>query len=97
MRFALIAAALAAASLGACGDDNDDVATNDYDRVAERGAPGETPDYRFNPPSANPDMRDIAPPVESSPLTPQLEPSSPLAPPPGSPPPVLPAPESTPG
>ena len=97
MRIALMAAALAAVSLGACGD-NDKVAANDRDRVvAEREAPGQTPDYRFNPPSANPDMREIAPPIESSPLTPQLKPTDPLAPPPGSPPPPLPAPESTPG
>lgn len=96
MKIALMAAALAAASLGACSD-NGDVTANDYDRVAERDGPGQTPDYRFNPPSANPDMRDIAPPVDSSPLTPQLKPTEPLAPPPGSPPPPLPAPESTPG
>jgi len=94
MRIALIAAALAAASLGAC--DNNDLAGNRYDRMAERESTIETPDYRYNPPSANPDLRDIAPPVKNSPVTPQLEPNNPLAPPPGSPPPPLPAPQSAP-
>ncbi len=95
MRIALIAAALAVGSLGACSD-KDSMASNGDDRMAERGSTIETPDYRYNPPSASPDLRDIAPPVETSPVTPQLEPTNPLVPPPGSPPPPLPAPESAP-
>ena len=95
MRIALIAATLAARSLGACSG-NDGMASNGDDRMAERESTTETPDYRYNPPSASPDLRDIAPPAETSPATPQLQPTHPLAPPPGSPPPPLPPPESAP-
>lgn len=101
MRLALMAspmaAIIAALALAACNDDRQ-VASNQYDGVSQ-SAPVETPDYRYAPPNANPDLRDIPPPIDmpASPGQPRDQ-NNPLATPPASPPPVLPAPaESAPG
>jgi len=84
---ASVAAALATGSLSACGET--EVALYDEsDRATERQAAQETPDYRFNPPLVNPDLRDIPRPLDTTP-TPPVDSTNPAAPPP--------IPESVPG
>ena len=99
MRLALGAPVMtiaAAVALGGCSDDSL-MASNAYD--TDRQAPRETPDYRYAPPAANPDLRDIPPPLDTTTPRPgqAVDPGNPLATPPASPPPIDTPPASAPG